>query len=149
MKSIFNADNNAELIDRISLLQEYTPALWGKQTPAQMMAHCQKSMNMAFGNTKVKRHWVGVAFGNVAKKRLLKVDWLDKNMPTYKHFEVIEDRLFNEEKEKYTELIKSALIKGENGLVKYPHPYFRKFEPGEWSQLNWKHLDHHLRQFGV
>ncbi|HTH81937.1 MAG TPA: DUF1569 domain-containing protein [Mucilaginibacter sp.] len=149
MKSIFNADNNAELIHRINKLQEDTPALWGKLTSAQMMAHCQKSMNMALGNTKIKRHWIGRVFGNIAKRRLLKVERLDKNIPTYKHFEVTYDCAFDEEKEKFVVLIKSALTKGESGLVKHPHPYFKTFKPTEWSQLNWMHLDHHFRQFGT
>lgn len=149
MKSIFNADNNTELISRLNQLSTITPALWGKMNTAQMMAHCQASMNIAFGNSKKRRHWIGVLFGNFGKNRLLKNGDFDKHMPTFKGFEITDDRNFDEEKEKFIALIKHALEKGESGLVKYPHPYFRKFKSGEWSQLNWKHLDHHLRQFDV
>ncbi len=35
------------------------------------------------------------------------------------------------------------------GLSKDPHPFFGNLNSEEWDTLNWKHLDHHLRQFGV
>jgi hypothetical protein len=149
MKSIFNVEGNAEIINRVDQLSAITTPLWGKMTTAQMLAHCQASMNMAFGNAKKRRHWMGVVFGNIGKKRLLKAPFLDKNIPTFKNFEITDRRNFEEEKEKFKKLIQQALIKGESGLVKYPHPYLKTFKPGEWEQLNWKHLDHHLRQFGV
>ena len=149
MKSIFNIDNNAELINRFNQITANTPALWGKMNSAQMMAHCTASMNMAFGHSKNYRHWVGIFFGNFAKRRTLNAHELDKNIPAYITLRIEDDRDFDEEKTKLTALIKSILVTGEAGLVKCPHPYFRHFKPGEWSQLNWKHLDHHLRQFGV
>jgi len=149
MNSIFNPDDSAALIDRINKLTATTPALWGKMTPAQMMAHCQVTLNIAFGNSKRVIHWIGLVFGRIAKRRLLKVDQLDRHIPTFKQAEITDDRNFNEEKEKFIALIKSALVKGPDCLVKYPHPFFGTFKTHEWSQLNWKHLDHHLRQFGV
>ncbi len=30
-----------------------------------------------------------------------------------------------------------------------PHPTFGPLTKSEWGQLGWKHIDHHLRQFGV
>jgi hypothetical protein len=30
-----------------------------------------------------------------------------------------------------------------------PHPTFGRLSPEGWGRLAWKHLDHHLRQFGV
>jgi len=149
MNSIFNSADNAELINRINKLSATTPALWGKMTTAQMMAHCQVSLNIAFGNSKRIIHWVGLVFGAISKYRLLKVDKLDRHIPTFKQAEITGDRNFEEEKEKFIALIKSALEKGPGCLVKYPHPFFGTFKDDEWTRLNWKHLDHHLRQFGV
>lgn len=149
MKSIFNPADNAELIERINNLSANMPAKWGKMNTAQMMAHCQASMNMAFGNTPIIRHWVGIVFRSLGKYRLLKRGDLDRYMPTVKPFEITEPRDFEEEKEKFIALIQAALELGPTALVKYPHPYFATFKGDEWSQLNWKHLDHHLRQFDV
>ena len=30
-----------------------------------------------------------------------------------------------------------------------PHPVFGSFTPEQWGQMQYKHLDHHLRQFNV
>jgi len=149
MKSIFNTDNNAEIINRINQLSAISPAQWGSMDCAQMMAHCQLAMNMAFGNTKASRHWIGVLFGQIVKRRLLKVKQLDRHIPAFITLRVTDDCDFETEKRKFIILIQLALQKGEAGLVKYPHPYFGTFKSGEWAQLNWKHLDHHLRQFGA
>src|ERR1700743_43813 len=137
MKSIFIAEDNCELIHRVNQLTAITPPLWGKMNSAQMLAHCQASMNMAFGNVKVKRHWLGMVGGNIGKKRLLKRGKLDKYTPTFKDFEITGHRDFEEEKAKFIALIKSALIKGPQSLVKFPHPYLNTFKNDEWSQLNW------------
>lgn len=149
MKSIFNAADNTELQSRIQKLTETTPAEWGQMNAAQMMAHCQAGMNIAFGNTKAYRHWIGVLLGNIAKRRMLKADEFDRHMPAHVKLRITNNRNFEEEKEKYITLINTARTKGPTSLVKYPHPYFGRFKADEWAQLNWKHLDHHLRQFGV
>jgi Protein of unknown function (DUF1569) len=35
------------------------------------------------------------------------------------------------------------------GITQHPHPFFGELTPEEWDILQSKHLDHHLRQFGV
>jgi hypothetical protein len=148
MKSIFNPADNAELIERINQVTADTPAIWGKMDAAQMMAHMQIGINIALGNSKCVRTWIGRTLGSVGKRRTLKADVLDKHIPTFKEAEITDTRDFDEEKAKLIALTKSALLKGPAGLVKHPHPYFGKFKDDEWAVLNWKHFDHHLRQFG-
>jgi hypothetical protein len=147
MKSIFDECGNAELIERIHKINAHSPAVWGKMNAAQMMAHMQVGINMAFGNIPATRTWIGRCFGTFGKWRTLKVVQLDRHIPTYKQAEITDQRNFEVEKVQLIALVKSALKKGPQALVKYPHPYFGKFKNDEWAQLNWKHFDHHLRQF--
>jgi hypothetical protein len=149
MKSIFDADDNAELVYRVNQLYPDTKALWGQMDPAQMMTHCAASMGIAFGLSKCPRHWIGTLFGNISKKRMLKTQQFDRYMPAHFTLRIEHTCNFDDAKKNFLTIIQTAYTKGEPGLVKYPHPYFGTFEPGEWHQLNWKHLDHHLRQFGV
>jgi hypothetical protein len=30
-----------------------------------------------------------------------------------------------------------------------PHPLFGALSRNDWARLIWKHIDHHMRQFGV
>ena len=38
---------------------------------------------------------------------------------------------------------------GETRCTRHPHPFFGSLTPQAWSRGMYKHLDHHLRQFGV
>jgi transposase InsO family protein len=38
---------------------------------------------------------------------------------------------------------------GEAKCTRHPHPFFGNLTPQEWSRGMYKHLDHHLRQFGA
>ncbi|WP_410479057.1 DUF1569 domain-containing protein [Pedobacter psychrodurus] len=32
--------------------------------------------------------------------------------------------------------------------TRYPQAFFGPLTPEEWALMQWKHFDHHLRQFG-
>jgi len=56
--------------------------------------------------------------------------------------------------EKDFEKEKAALIElvnnfNETSIQREQHPVFGKLNKHNWSKATWKHLDHHLRQFGV
>ena len=38
---------------------------------------------------------------------------------------------------------------GPGVCTNHPHSFFGRLVPEEWAVLMYKHLDHHLRQFGV
>lgn len=46
MKNIFQTEVTQEIISRINNLLPNTPALWGKMSVSQMLAHC----NVTYGN---------------------------------------------------------------------------------------------------
>jgi hypothetical protein len=149
MSSIFKTADNDEFIKRIDKLTPSTPALWGKMHVSQMLAHCQAPLHLALGDLKLKRTFVGFLFGKMAKKKLLNDAPLKKNLPTFKEAVIKGRRNFDDEKKFLKLLIKRMKMTGPAGLAEDPHPFFGKLSPREWDRLNTKHLDHHLRQFGV
>jgi LPS sulfotransferase NodH len=46
-------------------------------------------------------------------------------------------------------LIERFAAAGLAGCTMHPHSFFGRLTPQEWAVLMYKHLDHHLRQFGV
>jgi Protein of unknown function (DUF1569) len=38
---------------------------------------------------------------------------------------------------------------GKAGITRQQHPFFGHLTPLEWSRLQFVHLDHHFKQFGV
>jgi hypothetical protein len=149
MKSLFNPHDNQAIISRINKLSENTRPLWGKMTVAQMVAHAQNPLYVAFGEKKLKQGLIGLLFGKMAKKKLMADAPFKKNLPTAKSFLVKDERNFQAEKNKLLQLVDRFITQGESALTKEPHPFFGKLTTNEWDILQWKHLDHHLRQFGV
>jgi hypothetical protein len=150
MESLFNTKDNQKVIDRINSLSHTSQSQWGKMDVAQMLAHCQAPLYVAFGEKKLKRGLMAILFGKMIKNQLMKNDKpFDKNLPTDKTFIVVDKREFEKEKNTLIGLIKRFTEKGPDGLTQEPHPFFGKLTGKEWDVLQWKHLDHHLRQFGA
>lgn len=138
------------MIRRIDQLSNSTPAKWGKMDVAQMLKHCQAPLRVAFNELPVKRGLMSMLFGNMFKKKLKKDDRpFDRNLPTDRSFIIAEKKKFDEEKENLIQLIRRFQQTGPDGIPNNVHPFFGKMTGKEWDILQWKHLDHHLRQFGV
>lgn len=149
MKSLFNGQDNAEVISRIHKLNHAAPAHWGKMTVSQMLAHCQVPFKVAYEEINLKRGLAGVLFGKWAKKEMLSDKPFRKNLPTFKEARVKDDRDFHKERELLINYVSRMSAGGPDVITKKPHPFFGPLTIGEWDQLQYKHLDHHLKQFGV
>jgi hypothetical protein len=148
-KSLFDPANNKEIVDRLNRLTKDSKPLWGKMDVNQMLAHSQIPLLVASGELKLKQGLIGKLFGRMAKHSLMKPTPFKPNLPTAPEFIVKGNRNFKEEKERLIHLVEKFSKTGEAGLTKEAHPFFGKMTSSEWDTLQWKHLDHHLRQFGV
>lgn len=150
MKSLFNKADNQEILHRINTLTPNSKAQWGKINVAQMRAHCQPPLKVAYGDLKLKRGLIALLFGNVFKKKLTKDEKpFDRNLPTDKGFIVSGEHEFESETNKLISLVKKFEQIGPDGITKDTHPFFGKMTAKEWDIIQWKHLDHHLNQFGA
>ena len=149
MNSLFNPTENSQMIQRINKLTSSTQAQWGKMNVAQMLAHTHIALQSALGEVKIKRSFLGVLVGGMAKKKLLNDEPFKKNLPTDKRFVIADQRNFDQEKKSLVGAVQRFAQMGPNGLPQEPHPFFGKLSTQEWDKLMWKHLDHHLRQFGA
>jgi hypothetical protein len=113
-----------------------------------MLAHCHQPLRVALGELPLKRSLIGFLFGRMAKKMLLSPKPWKPDMPTAPEFKVQDQRDFDREKASLLALVKRFGQAGPAGLTKLPHPFFGKLTNDEWQALQWRHLDHHLRQFG-
>jgi hypothetical protein len=136
------------MLTRLERLQPDAARHWGKMTAAQMLAHCHQPLRVALGELPLKRSLIGFLFGRMAKKMLLSPKPWKPDMPTAPEFKVQDQRDFDREKASLLALVKRFGQAGPAGLTKLPHPFFGKLTNDEWQALQWRHLDHHLRQFG-
>jgi hypothetical protein len=118
---------------------------------AQMLAHCNISMETAMGKNFIKRVFIGRIIGTLMRPKVLGKKPFGKNSPTDKSYIFIGNNSLNfeEEKSKLKQQVQEFFQGGSSKCTTHPHPFFGKFTPEQWAVFQWKHLDHHLRQFGV
>lgn len=146
--SLFEPAGLARMLERLDALRPDATRQWGKMSCAQMLAHCQQPLRVAVGELPLKRSLVGLLFGRMAKKKLLAPAPWKPGMPTAPEFVIRDQRDFAREHAALRALVKRFGEGGPAGLTKGPHPFFGPLTVEEWQGLQWRHLDHHLRQFG-
>ena len=146
VKNLFDPAVKQEIIDRINKLKADSPRHWGKMDAGQMLAHCQMPLGVAIGRHKLKRNFLLSIVGSLIKKKLYDETPFKRGLPTDKSFIMTDPKDFEKEREKLIDMINNF---SENTMVDEPHPFFGRLTKEQWSKGTWKHLDHHLQQFGV
>ncbi|MDE3201892.1 MAG: DUF1569 domain-containing protein [Acidobacteriota bacterium] len=149
MKNLFDADSAAEIRERIARLTPDCERQWGAMTVAQMLAHCSASMEMAAGVNNPPRSLIGRIVGRMAKKSMLGDAPVRRNMPTDNSLRIQGDKDFAAEQRRLIDWVDRFSAGGPALCTKHPHCFLGPMTPQEWAVLSYKHLDHHLKQFGV
>jgi hypothetical protein len=149
MNNLYNPSDVSEIIVRIDKLTPKSQGQWGKMNVAQMLAHCNVSMETAMGQNNMPRVLIARIIAPFLRKQVLGDKPFRKNSPTDKSYIFPVDLDFDEQKTKAKASIKKFCEGGTSKCTTYPHPFFGNFSPEEWARFQWKHIDHHLRQFGV
>jgi hypothetical protein len=148
MSSIFNLNDNQDLINRINQLTPQSQRQWGKMTPDQMMSRCIAPIDIALGNKQLKANFLFSLLGRLLKKRIINAPHFGKDSPTAPDF--IRTGSYDFDKTKLELIEKVQIFKDGTQVIKTNrHPFFGSMSSQDWDNLQWKHLDHHLRQFGV
>jgi len=150
MKNLFEAATTNEVKERIARLGPNSAREWGKMNAAQAMAHCATSMEWAVGDRNEPRMFIGRILGPLVKSKVLKDEApMGRNAPTAKSLVVADERDLAKERQRLCALVDRFCSGGPHACTKHPHSFFGPLTPDEWARLMYKHLDHHLRQFGV
>lgn len=151
MKNIFKKEVSQEVIDRINKLTPTTKAAWGKMEVAQMLAHLNVQYEMIYENEKFKKPNPLLRFilKTFIKKKVVGPKPFAKNGKTSPVFIINSTKDFTKEKERLTKYILTTQANGVDVLLPRDTKSFGKLTADEWNNLFYKHLDHHLEQFGV
>ena len=148
MKSLFQPADREELLARLHALQPESARQWGKMDPAQMLCHCARALETGTGDRPMKQKLLGRILMPFFRSSILGEKPFGKNSPTDPTFVVSDPRDFANERAKLLDLIHRFVERGEAAAGKETHAFFGKMTGQEWGELMYKHLDHHLRQFG-
>jgi hypothetical protein len=148
VKSLFDKQAYEEMMHRLESLTGNNPRHWGKMTAAQMLTHCKEAYKVPLTSKPLKRHPLSI-IGWLFKKTLYSDKPYRQNLPTAPNFIVKDERDFDKEKAEMLSIVKAFHERGAAGIGDKVHPLFGKLTADQWGKSMWKHLDHHLRQFGV
>ncbi len=147
IKNLFDASVKQEIINRINKLNAQSQKQWGKMDVAQMLAHIQVPMGVALGTHTVNGNWLMKLILPLFKKNLYDEKPWKQGLPTDKTFIMTGlNKVFENEKNQLLDKLNRFT---ESNMINEKHPVFGKLTKEQWSKATWKHLDHHLRQFGV
>jgi hypothetical protein len=149
MKSIFEPTALAELTERLQGLQADTAALWGKMNAAQMCLHCYKTFEVANGSIKENRLFIGRILGPLFKASFYNDKAWPKSTKTSPNYIITHQPNFEEEKSSLLQIMRNFSLAGEAGCTTHPNPFFGEITPEQYGKGMYKHLDHHLKQFGL
>lgn len=150
LPDIFSKDETDKIIQRINNLSATTQPNWGTMSVAQMLAHCNVTYEMMYENIHKKPN----AFMKFILKALVKN--IVVNEKPYKHnsktapqFIIKESKDFAVETQRLIDYINKTQQLGSAHFADKESHSFGALTNTEWNNMMYKHLNHHLSQFGV
>lgn len=136
------------LLARLARVKPGTPPRWGRMNAGQMLHHLAEAQRMALGELAVRPRVKRLFRTRLAKYLFIRTLPIPKGIPTAPEL-LSRDRFdFSAERARLIGAI--ARFASVPGTGRGPeHPLFGVLTWPEWGLLQYKHVDHHLRQFGV
>lgn len=150
MKNLFTEKDTQETLKRIDSLTENSKPNWGKMSVGQMLSHCSVTYEMVFTDKHKKPNlFLKLILKTFIKKAVVSEKPYPKNGKTSPQFLITDKKDFLKEKETLKNYMKQTQKLGESYFEGKESNSFGKLTAAEWNAMFYKHLDHHLTQFGV
>jgi hypothetical protein len=144
--SLLESSDRQPILTRLRQVRADTKAQWGQLDAPRMLCHITDQLRVALGEIPSKPQH------NLMSRTLLK--WLVVNtgmQPPPGKIQTAPEMLTTSPQAWDADLAvcEQLVARVGAGEAKAEHPAFGPLTPAEWGRLCWKHLDHHLRQFGA
>jgi hypothetical protein len=150
LPSIYDKVIIDQLIERINQLNSNTPPTWGKMSVGQMLAHCNVTYEMIYDNKHPKPNGlVKLMLKLFVKNKVINEQIYPKDAQTAPAFIINETKDFDAEKKILIDNLHKVQTSGDGFFDGRESHSFGPLNKTEWNNMMYKHLDHHLRQFGV
>ena len=150
LPNIFSKTETEKVIDRINQLSPETQAQWGKMNVAQMLAHCNVTYEMVYDNIHPKPNaFVKLLLKMMVKNTVVNEVPYKRNNQTAAQFIIKDEKDFTSEKKRLVDYITKTQELGETHFDGKESHSFGSLKTAEWNNMFYKHLNHHLTQFGV
>jgi hypothetical protein len=149
MKTLFEPEAYQEILRRLNSIHSDSPRQWGKMSVAQMLEHTARAVEMASGKVPTRQQPIGKLLSWAFRKGFVGPDPFPKNSPTGPSFIVKHEPELDQARNRLKSVLAEFHAMGEAGCDGNEHGFFGRMSGREWGITQYKHLDHHLRQFGA
>ncbi len=150
LPNIFTNAVSEEIIGRINTLTPTAQPKWGKMSVDQMLAHCNVTYEMVYDNKHPKPNaFVKFILKLLVKGKVVSEEPYQQNGQTAPQFVMKGDKDFDAEKNRLINFIRKTQELGEAYFDGKASHSFGALNKTEWNNMFYKHLNHHLTQFGV
>lgn len=146
VKDMFDPAVKQAIVARINKLTPESQRRWGKMDVSQMLAHVQLPISCAYGTHQVKGSFIMKLLGPLFKSVLYNGKPYKQGLPTDPSYVIVDSKNFEAERQGLLEKLNRF---SSDNIILENHPVWGKLSKDQWSKATWKHLDHHLTQFGV
>ena len=147
-RSLCNPAGRAAILDRIARLSPQHQRRWGKMRPEHMLPHLCEALRLALGERKLtgkNKHGLSAwLFRSLAIHRL---PWPEGKIRAPSGVFDMPSDGFEQDRVKLVGLIERFAATPPEQLGT-EHPSFGRMRHKDWDVLQYRHIDHHLRQFG-
>ena len=147
MRLLWEDTARGEILARIRALTPDRTPQWGKLTASKMVAHISDQIRMGLGDVPARRGSGALSVWPVNYLMIHVVPWPHGAKGPVEAF-TTKPATWDADIEQLFTLIGRFCDKQQERA--WPeHPLFGKLSGKDWAALSYKHLTHHLRQFGV
>ena len=97
----------------------------------------------------MQQAFLGKAIGWIFKRSFLSEKPFPQNSPTGPTLIIKNEPDFEATRTRLKDLVTEFYMLGESGTDGNIHGFFGALSGKQWGETQYKHLDHHLRQFGL
>ncbi len=150
LKTLLNRDDRKEVIERIENLTIDSKRQWGEMDAHQIVVHLTTPLLVALGERLIpfKPNLFSLPVVKILGSQI--VPWWH-GAPSTPEFLNIQTRHRNFHQDRNAlviEIGRFVQVAKDKKKEFPPHPVFGELTNEEWARLMWRHIDHHLRQYG-
>lgn len=151
LKSLHNQKDFEEILGRISQLTEKSQRKWGSMNAAQMLTHCELILQVPLKKIILpETHFLVRIVGVLTKKEIQFFNnGIPPNMPSFQKLIVNFECDFDAAKNNLVITMNDYIDAYKNQKLPQDHSLFGRMDEKDWGFMEYKHLNHHLKQFNV
>ena len=146
--TLLDSQDRASLLERAARLKPETSPRWGRMDAPQMVRHCVEALRGSLGDVQHRPLGRRLFHTRLAKYLIIRALPFPRSAPTAPELRITEPADLEAERRRLGDLVGRYAAPLETD-ARAEHPLFGILSREEWAELEYKHVDHHLAQFGV